>query len=113
NLMPRLYASADCFVLPTRGEGFGLPAIEAGACGLPVITTNYSGQTDFLTNDNSYLLQIDGFRNAERELAWISYFYENAEFPILGKSVIEQLRHQMRYVFEHKEEAEVKANRLY
>jgi glycosyltransferase involved in cell wall biosynthesis len=27
--MPRLYASCDAFVLPTRGEGWGLPLLEA------------------------------------------------------------------------------------
>lgn len=112
-MMPRMYASADCYVLPSRGEGFGLPYLEAGACGLPVIATRYSGHTDFLDDDNSYLVDIDGFRNAERELAWVSYFYENAEFPILGEPVVEQLRQKMREAFENKEEADVKANRLY
>jgi glycosyltransferase involved in cell wall biosynthesis len=32
----------------TRGEGFGLPLLEAAACGLPVIATNWSGHKDFL-----------------------------------------------------------------
>ena len=34
-----LYRSVDCFVLTTRGEGWGMPLIEAMACGLPVIAT--------------------------------------------------------------------------
>lgn len=42
-----LYKMADCFVLPTRGEGAGIPIMEAMACRLPVITTNYSGHLDF------------------------------------------------------------------
>jgi glycosyltransferase involved in cell wall biosynthesis len=32
----------------TRGEGFGLPLLEAAACGLPVICTNWSAHTEFL-----------------------------------------------------------------
>ena len=32
----------------TRGEGFGLPLLEASACGLPVVATNWSAHLDFL-----------------------------------------------------------------
>jgi glycosyltransferase involved in cell wall biosynthesis len=35
--MPRLYAACDCLVHPFRGEAFGLPIVEAMACGLPVV----------------------------------------------------------------------------
>jgi len=37
-----LYASADVFVSTTIGEGFGIPTMEAQACGTPVIITNCS-----------------------------------------------------------------------
>jgi glycosyltransferase involved in cell wall biosynthesis len=35
-------------VSPTRGEGFGLPLLEAAASGLPVATTGHSGHMDFM-----------------------------------------------------------------
>lgn len=47
--MPLIYASVDAFVSPTRGEGWGRPHVEAMAMALPVIATNWSGITEFLT----------------------------------------------------------------
>ncbi|HYZ41869.1 MAG TPA: glycosyltransferase, partial [Stellaceae bacterium] len=53
-----LYHSADAMILPSRGEGFNLPAAEAMARGLPVIVTRHSGHLDFCNDENSCL--IDG-----------------------------------------------------
>jgi glycosyltransferase involved in cell wall biosynthesis len=40
--LPALYRSAELFVFPSLYEGFGLPPLEAMACGTPVVTSNVS-----------------------------------------------------------------------
>ena len=56
------YAAADIFLSLTDNvqESFGLTPIEAMACGLPVIATDWSGPTEFLTQRNGYPLAIEG-----------------------------------------------------
>ncbi|TCS93634.1 glycosyltransferase [Hazenella coriacea] len=58
--MIRLYAATDCFVLPSRGEGWGRPYMEAMAMELPTIGTRWSGQQEFMNDENSYLIDLEG-----------------------------------------------------
>jgi glycosyltransferase involved in cell wall biosynthesis len=54
----RLYLAADCYVSAHWGEGWGLPLAEAMAVGLPVVATNFSGNTQFMTKENSFLVPV-------------------------------------------------------
>jgi SAM-dependent methyltransferase/glycosyltransferase involved in cell wall biosynthesis len=54
--MAALYARADCYASLHRAEGFGLTLAESMALGKPVIGTGFSGNTDFMTPSNSYLV---------------------------------------------------------
>lgn len=47
-LLEDFFKIIDAFVFPTRGEGFGLPPLEAMCTGLPTLCTNWSGCSEFL-----------------------------------------------------------------
>jgi glycosyltransferase involved in cell wall biosynthesis len=51
-----LIALSDCYVSLHRSEGLGLTLSEAMSHGVPVIATDYSGNTDFMTRENSFLV---------------------------------------------------------
>lgn len=44
--MRRTYSAMDVLLMPSAGEGFGVPTIEAQACGVPVILSDFSAQTE-------------------------------------------------------------------
>ncbi|MBV1883753.1 MAG: glycosyltransferase family 4 protein [Pseudomonadales bacterium] len=48
--------SCQCAVFPTAAEGWGLPIIEAMACGLATVVTNYSAPTDYISPSSNLLL---------------------------------------------------------
>eukprot|EP00041_Stephanoeca_diplocostata_P020147 m.444507 g.444507 ORF g.444507 m.444507 type:complete len:313 (+) comp21489_c0_seq26:1200-2138(+) len=58
--LPYLYKMSDVFVLPSHGEGWGRPHVEAMAMQVPVIATNWSGPTAYLDETNGFPLSIDG-----------------------------------------------------
>ena len=48
DVMARIYSSFDVFLAPSAGEGFGIPVIEAQACGVPVIVSDFSAQPELV-----------------------------------------------------------------
>jgi len=115
--MPKVYNSCNAFVLISRGEGMGLPFLEAGSTGLPIIASNCSGHSDFLNNDNSYLVEPEGYIKAEiggqmSKMAKLCRFYEGQMFPNFEEGAVQETRQHMRYVYENYEKAKVKADKF-
>lgn len=46
--MATLYRAADVLLAPSKGEGFGIPVIEAQACGTPVIVSDFTAQPELV-----------------------------------------------------------------
>ena len=99
-----LLARADCYVSLHRSEGFGLTLAESMALGTPVIATGYSGNTDFTTPQNSYLVEWTPTRVGP----------ECDIYPAEGSWAEPDLNHAaelMRRVWQRPEEAHAKADR--
>ena len=60
-----LYAAVDCFALPTRGEGWGLPVHEALAMALPTVVTGVAGPRDITGGNGTAWLLDPGGRGAD------------------------------------------------
>jgi glycosyltransferase involved in cell wall biosynthesis len=69
--LPNLYRTADVFIYPSLFEGFGMPPIEAMACGCPVIVSPRGALAE-VVGDAAYIVnpeQIDSIRLAMQRVA--------------------------------------------
>ena len=71
--MPEVYREMDILLFPTVREGFGLAAVEAMACGLPVVATNGSALPEVVADGQGGFLcplgDVEAFANAVQALA--------------------------------------------
>lgn len=93
-----LYRSADCFVSTSRGEGWGLPLLEAMACGLPAIATDWGGHTAILDPTDTYPLRV---REVVPAISACPY-YEGFRWADADMDHFSEL---LRHVVEHQDEA--------
>jgi len=56
NFMPYLIGACDIYAAPSRLEGFGMPQVEAGACGKPVVSIKAMGMLDTLVHGETAFL---------------------------------------------------------
>jgi glycosyltransferase involved in cell wall biosynthesis len=82
--LPFYYNAADFFVLPSKsGEGLPLVALEAMACGLPVIATNVGGTSEVMSEDYGKLVPP----NSPDSLAEAILEFSRKEFSVLKKDL--------------------------
>lgn len=105
-LMPNLYKMADAFVLPTRGEGWGIPFTESMLMEVPVIATRWSGHLEFMNDDNSYLIDVDRIVPVAEEQIRDNPLYKGHRW---AEPSVEHTKKLMRYVFENRNEAKEKS----
>lgn len=98
----RLYEElkrVDCMVFPSRGEGFGIPPLEAMATGLPTIIADNTGMSDYANPAYNIAIPTDRLSPAQRyPTKWgdVGNWYEPS---------YTELKAAMKHVYENQAEA--------
>lgn len=95
-----IHEYADCFVLPHRCEGFGIPIAEAMLAGNPTISTAYGGPSDFVEHNKTGLL-LDYQMTPVYGMPWKIY----TGHMDWAEPDINHLRRCMRWVYENRDDA--------
>jgi glycosyltransferase involved in cell wall biosynthesis len=90
-----LLRACDCYVSLHRSEGFGITIAEAMNCEKPVIATAYSGNMDFMTPANSFLVK---YRLSEMERDYSPY----RKGCVWADPDLDDAAQLMRYVYEQR-----------
>jgi glycosyltransferase involved in cell wall biosynthesis len=93
-----LYRSADCYVTTTRGEGWDMPLMEAMACGVPCIATDWGAHREYFHEEVGYPLRVSRLVPAVAKCPYYAGFR-------WAEPDEEHLRHLLRKVFEDREAA--------
>lgn len=100
----QLYNACDCVVLPYRGEGFALPALEAMACGLPVIVTAGGPTDDFVDDATGYRIPARKQTFGNRQILGLK---TAGDLWMLEPDVY-ALAQTLTHIFQHRQEAQHK-----
>ena len=95
----KLYNSADCFVLPSKGESWCLPYMQSMACGVPAIAQKYGGHLTYMNDKNSLLVEPETMAISDGQ-GW----YSPTNGLKWARPSVENLRKTMRYAYEHPSE---------
>jgi glycosyltransferase involved in cell wall biosynthesis len=99
-----LMNTADCYLSPHRSEGFGLTLLESMQLAKPVIATAYSGNMDFMSEENGYLLRY-------QPVTLTRDYGPYMTGATWADPDIDHAATLIRHVVEHREEARAKGSR--
>jgi len=101
NKLVQFYNEGDVFVISSLAEGFHLGGLEAMSCGLPVLSTDFGGQIEYINKDNGWILE----NGKMIEVVWDS-MYEGVNWCLPS---IKEMKYKLRDIFNNQHQINYKS----
>jgi glycosyltransferase involved in cell wall biosynthesis len=100
--MAHLHRISHCFVYPSKGEGWGLPLIEAISSGTPFLATHYSGQTEYLRYCQQSFSQIKFDVKTIADTEFFKFHrFKPAAMPCWAMPQVRSIGENMKSIYEN------------
>jgi len=96
-----LYDNCHIFVNSSKAEGLGLSTLEAMACGMPVISSNYSGMSEYIDKSRNIVLE----NLIEEDVVDDLFFPEKGKYGTWMSPTVDELAEKMIWAYENYNEA--------
>lgn len=103
-MIEMFYSRLDCFVFPSRGEGFGLPPLQAMGFGIPTILTNAHSMSDFA----KYGIPVK-VKHRKYPSYYVNRVLDSTSGIMWVEPSLDDLKKQMLYVYENWEKEKARA----
>ena len=105
--MIKLYRNADAFLLPTAGEAWGMPLLEAAAMELPIITTGGTGAESFLNPKYTIMLEHE-WKPIGHMLYWPGVYEPHQQLTIPNMEEFSRMVHR---IYKHQDISKAQAKK--
>ena len=101
-LRDEVYYVSDMFLFPSRGEGWGLPLMEALACGIPAICTTISAMSEYIKENYPDVLKL---QDTKLDVVYDPYWFkEKIESRLWYTINVDELESKISWALNHQEE---------
>ena len=96
-----VFANANCYVSASKGEGFNMPVVESGACGVPVVAFANTATSELVKPDCGLFVDTPHSELAGEEWPQLAPWFKDQQVTVVDDGEVNELSEKMRFALTH------------